>query len=59
MPENIPPAEHISQVEKRIKCTPPFLALNGNDAKELVGTDGEGRMVTGREPEAVMRELRG
>jgi hypothetical protein len=41
MPENIPPAEHISKVEKRIKNTPPFLEFDGNDAKGLVGTDGE------------------
>ena len=41
MPENIPPAEHISKVEKRIKSTPPFLELDGNDAKGLVGTDGK------------------
>jgi DNA-damage-inducible protein D len=41
MPENIPPAEHISKVEKRIKSTPPFLELDRNDAKGLVGTDGE------------------
>ena len=41
MPENIPPAEHISKVEKRIKCMPPFLELDGNDAKRLIGTDGE------------------
>ncbi|MBK5276455.1 MAG: DNA damage-inducible protein D [Desulfuromonadales bacterium] len=41
MPENIPPAEHISQVEKRIKTTPPLLELDGNDAQGLGGTDGE------------------
>ena len=41
MPENIPPVEHISQVEKRIKNTPPFLELDGNDAKGLIGTNGE------------------
>lgn len=37
MPENIPPAEHISKVEKRIKTTPPLLELDGKDAKGLVG----------------------
>jgi len=37
MPENIPPAEHISQVEKRIKSSPPVLELDTNDAKGLVG----------------------
>jgi DNA-damage-inducible protein D len=41
MPENIPPAEHISQVEKRIKSAPPLLELDGSDAKGLIGTDGE------------------
>jgi hypothetical protein len=28
-------------VEKRIKNTPPFLELDGSDAKGLIGTDGE------------------
>jgi DNA-damage-inducible protein D len=41
MPEKIPPAGHNSKVEKRIKSTPPFFELDGNDAKGLVGTDGE------------------
>jgi len=41
MPLNTPPAEHISKVEKRIKSAPPFLELDGNDAKVLVETDGE------------------
>jgi len=45
MPENIPPAEHISHVVKRIKNTPPFLELDGSDAKGLVGTDGERGLV--------------
>ena len=30
-----------SKVEKRIKSTPPFLELDGKDAKGLVGTDRE------------------
>jgi len=29
LPENLPPAEHIKQVERRIKQTPPKLALDG------------------------------
>jgi hypothetical protein len=29
MPENIPPAEHISHVEKRVKNTLHFLSLMG------------------------------
>jgi DNA-damage-inducible protein D len=41
MPENMPPAEHISQIEKRIKNTPPLLELDGSDVKGLIGTDGE------------------
>jgi DNA-damage-inducible protein D len=37
MPENIPPAEHICEVEKRIKNTPPLLELDEKDAKGLKG----------------------
>jgi len=37
MPENIPPAEHINDVEKRIKNTPPLLELEDKDANGLVG----------------------
>ncbi len=36
-PENIPPAEHISRVKKRIKTTPPKLEFEEKDAKGLVG----------------------
>lgn len=36
-PENIPPAEHISQVEQRIKSTPPKLELEKKDANGLIG----------------------
>jgi DNA-damage-inducible protein D len=39
MPENIPPAEHISKVEKRIKDTPPLIELEERDAKGLIGED--------------------
>ena len=39
MPENIPSAEHISDVEKRIKNTPPLLELEEKDAKGLVGEE--------------------
>ncbi|MCM2265352.1 MAG: DNA damage-inducible protein D [Desulfuromonadales bacterium] len=39
MPENIPPAEHINEVEKRIKSTPPLIELEEKDAKGLVGKD--------------------
>ncbi|MCD6187067.1 MAG: DNA damage-inducible protein D [Desulfuromusa sp.] len=39
MPENIPPAEHIKNVEKRIKDTPPLMELEEKDAKGLIGQD--------------------
>ncbi|MGD0463167.1 MAG: DNA damage-inducible protein D [Tepidisphaeraceae bacterium] len=39
MPENLPPAEHIKQVEKRLKDSTPKLELDGPDAKGLVGGD--------------------
>lgn len=41
MPEHIPPAEHISALEKRIKSTPSLLELEEKDAKGLTG-EGEG-----------------
>lgn len=41
MPENIPPAEPISAVEKRIKTTPLLLDLEEKDAKGLTGKVGE------------------
>lgn len=41
MPENIPPAEPISAVEKRIKTTPLLLELEEKDAKGLTGKVGE------------------
>ena len=37
MPEHIKPAEHIKEVEKRLKDTPPKLELDGKDAKGLSG----------------------
>lgn len=37
MPENIKPAEHIKQVEKRTKETPAKLELDAKDAKGLLG----------------------
>ena len=36
-PENIPPAEPIKQVEKRLKTAKPKLVLEGPDAKGLLG----------------------
>ena len=41
LPENLPPAEHIKQVEKRIKHAPPKLALDGPEAKGLGGEESE------------------
>lgn len=40
MPESIPPAEHIKQVEKRLKSAKPKLQLEDKDAAGLVGKDG-------------------
>jgi DNA-damage-inducible protein D len=37
LPENIPAAEHIKQVEKRLKITPSRLALDEKDATGLLG----------------------
>lgn len=39
LPENIPPAEPIREVEKRIKSATPKLQLEERDAKGLVGED--------------------
>lgn len=39
MPENLPPAEHIKQVEKRLKGAPPKLELEDKDAKGLTGQE--------------------
>ena len=36
LPENIPPAEHIKAVEKRLKSATPKLALDDQDAKGLL-----------------------
>jgi DNA-damage-inducible protein D len=37
LPETIPPAEHIKQVEQRVKSAPPRLTLEERDAKGLRG----------------------
>lgn len=39
LPENIPPAEHIKQVAKRVKTATPKLKLDQRDAKGLRGGD--------------------
>jgi DNA-damage-inducible protein D len=41
MPENLPPAEHIKQVEKRLKGTPLKLKLDDKHAKGLTGEEDE------------------
>ena len=37
LPENIPPAEHIKEIEKRIKHTTPQLTLDEREAGGLLG----------------------
>jgi len=39
LPENIPPAEHIKQVQKRITTATPKLKLQDKDAKGLAGEE--------------------
>jgi DNA-damage-inducible protein D len=39
LPENLPPAEHIKQVQKRIAGAPPKLQLEDKDAKGLAGDE--------------------
>ena len=43
-PENIPPAEHIKNVEQRVQSTPPKLVLDDSDARGLLqsSSDQEG-----------------
>jgi DNA-damage-inducible protein D len=41
LPDNLPPAEHIKQVEKRIKQARPKLKLEGPAAKGLIGKYSE------------------
>jgi DNA-damage-inducible protein D len=41
LPEDIPAAEHIKEVEKRIKSATPILELYEEDAKGLIGTETE------------------
>ena len=41
LPENIPAAEHIKQVEKRVKSSTPKLSLKQEDAKGLRGNKEE------------------
>jgi DNA-damage-inducible protein D len=39
-PEQLPPAEHIKLVEKRVKSVPPKLKLDEKDATGLTGHPG-------------------
>jgi len=41
LPEQIPPDEHIKQVEKRVKSATPKLALDSKDAAGLLGDTGQ------------------
>ena len=47
LPENLPPAEHIKQVEKRIKQVPPKLTLDGPEAAGLSGGEPEAPEMNG------------
>lgn len=42
-PENIPAAEHIKEVEKRLKTATPKLELDERDAGGLLGEVAKGR----------------
>ena len=44
LPENIPPAEHIKQVEKRVKGSKPKLKLDKRDAGGLLGENDTDKM---------------
>lgn len=41
LPENIPTAEHIKTVEKRVKTSTPKLELDNHDASGLLGESKE------------------
>ncbi len=41
LPENVPPAEHIKQVEQRVQSTPPKLVLDESDSRGLSQVPGE------------------
>jgi len=43
LPENIPPAEHIKEVAKRLKGATPKLELDKRDAGGLLGQDGRAK----------------
>lgn len=39
MPEDLPPVEHIKQLEKSLKSVPAKLKLEDKEAKGLVGSE--------------------
>jgi DNA-damage-inducible protein D len=41
LPENIPPAEHIKQVEERVQSTSPKLVLDDSDARGLLQSSND------------------
>ena len=43
LPENIPPAEHIKEVEKRVKTATPKLTLDEREAGGLLGEGVDSR----------------
>ena len=43
LPENIPPAEHIKEVEKRLKAATPKLKLDDREASGLLGDAGKSK----------------
>ena len=52
LPENIPPAEHIKQVEQRVQSTSPKLVLDEPDARGLllVGIESDGTITAAPTP---------
>ena len=43
MPEELPPAEHIKEVEKRLKSAVPIMELVDKDAGGLLGEENKGK----------------
>ncbi len=41
LPEDLPPAEHVKQVARRVAASRPKLQLEDNDAKGLAGGEAE------------------
>ncbi len=49
LPENVPPAEHIKQVEQRVQSRPTKLVLDGSDSRGLSQVPSESRKEDGPE----------